>query len=73
MSMECVLDRVLKLGTDDLVIGKMVSFHVHEEFYESGRIDVAKLQPLGRLAGTYTKVETIFELPTTTNFLEADF
>lgn len=73
VSMECVLDRVLKLGTDHLVIGKMVRFHVREEFYESGRIDVAKLQPLGRLAGTYTKVETIFELPTTTNFLEDDF
>jgi flavin reductase (DIM6/NTAB) family NADH-FMN oxidoreductase RutF len=73
VSMECVLDRVLKLGTDHLVIGKMVRFHVREEFYQGGRIDVAKLQPLGRLAGTYTKVETIFELPTTTNFLEDDF
>jgi flavin reductase (DIM6/NTAB) family NADH-FMN oxidoreductase RutF len=73
VSMECVLDRVLKLGTDHLVIGKMVRFHVREEFYHGGRIDVAKLQPLGRLAGTYTKVETIFELPTTTNFLEDDF
>jgi flavin reductase (DIM6/NTAB) family NADH-FMN oxidoreductase RutF len=73
VSMECVLDRVLKLGTDHLVIGKMVRFHVREEFYESGRIDIAKLQPLGRLAGAYTKVETIFELPTTTNFLEDDF
>nr|MBA3423030.1 flavin reductase family protein [Rubrobacter sp.] len=28
-----------------------------------GRIDVAALQPLGRLAGNYTKVETIFDLP----------
>ncbi|HSK86389.1 MAG TPA: hypothetical protein VK902_23720 [Rubrobacter sp.] len=64
---------MLKLGTDHLVIGKMVRFHVREEFYESGRIDVAKLRPLGRLAGTYTKVETIFELPSTTNFLEDDF
>ena len=73
VSMECVLGRVLKLGTDHLVIGKMVRFHVREEFYESGRIDVAKLQPLGRLADSYTKVETIFELPTTTNFLEDDF
>jgi hypothetical protein len=24
---------------------------------------VEKLQPLGRLAGNYTKVETIFDLP----------
>jgi flavin reductase (DIM6/NTAB) family NADH-FMN oxidoreductase RutF len=63
VSMECVLDRVLELGTDHLVIGRMVRFHVRDELYENGRIDVAKLQPLGRLAGNYTKVDTIFELP----------
>jgi flavin reductase (DIM6/NTAB) family NADH-FMN oxidoreductase RutF len=63
VSMECLLDRVLLLGTDHLVIGGMVRFHVRDELYENGRVDVAKLQPLGRLAGNYTKVETIFELP----------
>jgi flavin reductase (DIM6/NTAB) family NADH-FMN oxidoreductase RutF len=63
VSMECVLEQVLELGTDHLVIGRMVRFHVREELYENGRIDVAKLQPLGRLAGNYTKIETIFELP----------
>ncbi|MDQ3864561.1 MAG: flavin reductase family protein [Actinomycetota bacterium] len=63
VSMECLLDRVLRLGTDHLVIGRMVRFDVHDELYENGRIDVAKLQPLGSLAGNYTKVETIFELP----------
>ena len=63
VSMECLLDRVLQLGTDHLVIGRMVRFHVRDELYKNGRIDVAKLQPLGRLAGNYTKVETIFELP----------
>lgn len=64
VSMECVLDRVLPLGTDHLVIGRMVRFHVRDELYgENGRIDVASLDPLGRLAGDYTKVETIFDLP----------
>lgn len=63
VSMECVLDRVLELGTDHLVIGRMVRFHVRDELYENGRINVEKLQPLGRLAGNYTKVETIFDLP----------
>jgi flavin reductase (DIM6/NTAB) family NADH-FMN oxidoreductase RutF len=64
VSMECLLDRVLPLGTDHLIIGRMVRFHLRDELYEDGRINVAKLQPLGRLAGNYTKVETIFELPT---------
>ncbi len=64
VSMECLLDRVLPLGTDHLVIGRVVRFHVRDGLYgENGRIDVAGLDPLGRLAGDYTKVETIFELP----------
>jgi flavin reductase (DIM6/NTAB) family NADH-FMN oxidoreductase RutF len=64
VSMECILDRVLPLGTDHLVIGRLVRFHVRDELYgENGRIDVSRLDPLGRLAGNYTKVETIFELP----------
>ena len=62
VSMECILARTLTLGTDHLIIGKMVCFHVRDELYENGCIDVAKLQPLDRLAGSYTKVETIFEL-----------
>ena len=63
VSMECQLDRVLSLGSDHLIIGRLVRFHVRDELYEDGRIDVAGLDPLGRLAGNYTKVETIFELP----------
>ncbi len=64
VSMECVLDRVLEIGSDHLVLGRMVRFHIRDELYtENGRIDVAKLQPLGRLAGDYTKIETIFDLP----------
>lgn len=63
VSMECVLDRILPLGSDHLVIGRMVRFHVRDELYQNGRIDVDGLQPLGRLAGNYTKVETIFDLP----------
>jgi len=64
VSMECVLDRVLALGTDHLVIGRVVRFHVRDELYgENSRIDVAGLDPLGRLAGDYTRIETIFELP----------
>ena len=63
VSMECLLDRVLPLGSDHLVIGRMVRFHVRDELYHNGRIDIPALDPLGRLAGNYTKVETIFELP----------
>lgn len=60
--MECLLDRVLPLGADHLVIGRIVRFHVKDELYENGRIDISALDPLGRLAGNCTKAETILEL-----------
>jgi hypothetical protein len=41
----------------------MVRFHVRDELYQNGRIDIAALDPLGRLAGNYTNIENIFELP----------
>ena len=64
VSMECVLDRVLPIGTDHLVLGRMVRLYVRDELYgQTGRIDTTGLDPLGRLAGDYTKVETIFDLP----------
>lgn len=64
VSMECVLDRIIPIGTDSLVLGTMVRFHIRDDLYGgTGRIDVSGLDPLGRLAGNYTKVETIFELP----------
>lgn len=56
--MECVLERVVELGGDeagapscDLLIGRVVCFHVDETIYEAGRIDAAALRPLSRLAG----------------------
>ena len=64
VSMECTLDRVVPIGTDHLVLGRMVRLHVRDELYgQTGRINTTGLDPLGRLAGDYTKVETIFELP----------
>ncbi len=63
VSMECRLDRVLSIGEDHLVLARMLRFHVRDDLYQNGRIDVAALQPLGRLAGDYTKVENIFDLP----------
>ncbi|HLL57197.1 MAG TPA: flavin reductase family protein [Rubrobacteraceae bacterium] len=63
VNMECLLDRAIQLGSDHLVIGRMVRFHVRDELYQNGRIDIAALDPLGRLAGNYTNIETIFELP----------
>lgn len=63
ISMECQLTQVIPIGQDTLVLGEMVRFHIKDELYHEGRIDLDKLDPVGRLAGNYHVVETIFTLP----------
>lgn len=63
VNMECKLHDIIQLGDDHLVIGRLVKFHVKDELYQNGRINLEKLAPLGRLAGNYAPVETIFSLP----------
>ncbi|KMK78159.1 flavin reductase family protein [Alkalihalobacillus pseudalcaliphilus] len=66
---ECVLEHHLPLegetgeiGTD-LIIGKVVHFHIQDDLYENGRIDRVKLDAVGRLAGNdYTHVNNQFTL-----------
>lgn len=67
--MECVLDRAIPLGgTEDspaceLLIGRIVCFHVDESLYEDGHIDPYALKPVSRLAGSsYAKLGEIFSI-----------
>lgn len=64
IAMECQLEQIIELGSDYLVIGKMLRYHVEDDLINNGRIDIKKLDPLGRMAGNFTKVETLFDLPT---------
>ena len=64
INMECTLQDIIQLGDDHLVIGRLAKFHVKDELYQNGRINLEKLAPLGRLAGNYAPVATIFSLPT---------
>lgn len=63
INMECVLHDVIKLGEDHLVLGRVVRYHVKDDLYEKGRINITKLAPIGRLAGNYSLVDKIFSLP----------
>ena len=63
ISMECAVVHILRLGTDNLIIGRMHRYHVDDAIYKDGRIDTRALDPLGRMAGDYTQVETLFDLP----------
>ena len=47
------------------MLGEIVYFHVRDDVYEAatGRIDVARLKPIGRLAGhQYSYIHEIFEM-----------
>lgn len=63
ISTECVVDRIISIGSDHLVLGRVVRFHVRDDIYKDGRVDLEALDPLGRLAGNYTKLGGVFELP----------
>lgn len=66
--MECILEQSLELGgTDtpgcDMVIGRVVQFHIEDGIYDKGRIDPRGLAAISRLAGqSYAKIGEIFEI-----------
>jgi flavin reductase (DIM6/NTAB) family NADH-FMN oxidoreductase RutF len=62
--MECVLEQALEVGgTTDLIIGRIVRFHIDESIYEQGKIDPNGLAAVSRLAGNdYAKLGEIFTI-----------
>ncbi|MCY8268316.1 flavin reductase family protein [Bacillus haynesii] len=64
--MECVLEYSLELGDKyspgcDLIIGKVVQYHIKSGIYENGKIDPRGLGAISRLAGhDYAKIGEIF-------------
>lgn len=63
ISMECTVEHMLKLGSDYLVVGRMQRYHIEDDLISNGRIDLQALDPLGRMAGNFTKIESLFDLP----------
>ncbi len=60
---ECTLEQSIPLAGSknepgcDLLIGKIVCYHIEQDIYHNGRIDPNGLKPVARLAGhTYTKL-----------------
>ncbi|WNS78081.1 flavin reductase family protein [Domibacillus sp. DTU_2020_1001157_1_SI_ALB_TIR_016] len=66
--MECLLEQSLELGGSDapgcdLIIGKVVQFHIAMDIYENGRINPEGLGAVSRLAGNdYAKIGEIFTI-----------
>lgn len=66
--MECLFEHSIELGGKDspgcdLIIGKVVQYHIESSIYENGRIDPRGLSAVSRLAGnSYAKIGDIFEI-----------
>ena len=62
ISYECILQQIIPVGNSGpgggfVVIGEIVLFHIDDELYNNGYINIQKLNPIGRLAGdNYTRV-----------------
>lgn len=62
--MECKLEQIIQLGSDHLIIGRMVHYHIEDEYYLGNyKVNLQKLKPLGRLAGNYSESKEFFKLP----------
>ena len=68
ISFECKLNQIVeigdgKAGSGFVVIGSIVLFHINDEIITNEKIDIQKLNPIGRLAGDwYTKPTNNFKI-----------
>ena len=66
--MECILEHSLELGGVEtpgcnLIIGKVVQFHIERDIYENGRINPRELAAVSRLAGhDYAEIGEMFSV-----------
>jgi len=71
---ECVYVQTLRLpgngrvGTADIIIGKVVGVHIKDEFIrEDGKLDMVAIRPLARMGySDYTTVDHVFEIKSST-------
>lgn len=67
IAFECRLRQVVTIseepGGGSVVFGDVQSVYVRDDLYTAGRIDLERLRPIGRLAGSgYTRVTDTFEM-----------
>ena len=65
---ECKLNTVIEIGPSKpgggfVVIGEIVLFHINDDVFKDGKIDLSLLNPVGRLSGNnYSRVFDSFEV-----------
>ena len=62
--LECKLHQIIPLGSDHLILGEMIHYHIDDDTYLGNyKVNLEKLSPLGRLAGNYSESTEFFTLP----------
>lgn len=67
ISMECQLKQIIDIndqpGGGSIVLGEVVLFHLEDEIVDDFRVNLERLRPIGRLAGSdYTYVRDLFSM-----------
>jgi len=65
VAMECRLDRIVEVGRAGtaVIIGEILLWHVRDELVVGGRLDLGRLDAVGRMGGpTYTRTRDRFDL-----------
>jgi flavin reductase (DIM6/NTAB) family NADH-FMN oxidoreductase RutF len=64
LRLECRLHREIPLGNSHFVVGEVLLAHVDDAVLTNGRVDAAKLAPVGRLGGEfYAPLREIVKVP----------
>ena len=65
VAMECRLDRIVEVGRGGtaVIIGEILLWHVRDELVVEGRLDLGRLDAIGRMGGpTYTRTRDRFDM-----------
>ena len=65
VAMECRLERIVEVGNgaNAIIVGEILLWHVRDDLVVNGRIDLRRLEAVGRMSGpTYTRTHDLFDL-----------
>lgn len=66
VALECRLDRIVEVGraATAVIIGEILLWHVRDELVVNGRLDMGRLDAIGRMAGSgYVRTRDRFDMP----------
>ena len=65
VAMECRLERIVEVGRAGtaVIIGEILLWHVHDDLLVNGRLDLGRLDAIGRMGGpTYARTRDRFDM-----------